>query len=160
MQEVKVLEAKLPFRAESVTDPLVIGDMNRLIFGFWATAPHTDGVWHPCGWALFYTKHCLQYKYGYPNDEASPMHPLTKYGFDGYNISQVKYSDWIRQLEIQNQQKWPATDFLNRYEHWIFPFKETTLEVIAEKLQWRLMSKEIAYKDIQQEMIDWINNES
>jgi hypothetical protein len=103
----------------------------------------------------------LIYKYGYPNDEAAPMHPLQKYGFDGANISTVKYSPWVQELEQQNQKKWPSTDFQNRYEHWLFPFKETTLEVIAEKLAWRLLPVETPYKQVQVEIMNWINtNES
>jgi hypothetical protein len=149
-----VIKSELRFHAESVTDPLVIGDTNKLIFCFWAVDEKTG---EECGWAIFRSKLCLLFKYGYPNDEAFVLHPLREYGLTGLGISKVKESDWIKEIEQQNRQKWPKTDYLSCFEHWIFPFKENTLEVIADKLEWEL--KEGSYQEIQVEMIKWINNE-
>jgi hypothetical protein len=150
----RIIKPDLSFHAESVTDPLVIGDTNKLIFCFWAVEEKTG---EECGWAIFKSKLCLQFKYGYPNDEAFGLHPLRKYRLSGWTISKVEDSDWIKEIEQQNKQKWPETDYLSRFEHWIFPFKETTLEVIADKLEWEL--KAGSYQDMQLEMIKWINNE-
>jgi hypothetical protein len=136
-----------------VTDPLVIGDAGKLIFSYWAVDELTGEEW---GWAIFRTKSCLLYKSGYPNDEAFGLHPLVGYGL-GWGISKVEDSDWIKEVERQNKRQWPGTDYLNRFEHWIFPFKETTLEVIADKLAWELQVK--SYKEVQIEMIEWITNE-
>lgn len=72
---------------------------------------------------------------------------------DGWRISKVNDSDWIKEVESQNKLKWSHTDYMSRFEHWVFPFKETTLEVIANKLEWEL--KEGTYENIQLEMIKW-----
>ncbi len=143
------------FIPESVTDPFIMSDVNNLVFCFLAVAQKKDGYFHNCGLAIFRTESCLLYKSGYPNDEASLCSPLVDYGFDGYNISKVKESDWIKEVEYQNRKKWPNSNYSENYEHWVFPFKETTLEILASDLKWELTKKE--YPEVQQEMLSWIN---
>lgn len=152
----RVIKSEVEFYPESVTDPLVISGSNKLIFCFLAVEKRADGFLHDCGLAVFKTELCLLHKYGYPNDEAVSCHPLflSNVGFDGYTISKVINSAWVLELEACNKIKWPKTNFVDRYEHWIFPFKETTLEVVAQNMTWELTSK--SYKTIQMEMLEWL----
>ncbi len=146
----------LGFRAESVTDPLIISDASNLTFCFLTVSPKDDGVCENSGLAIFRSKSCLIYKSGYPNDEASLCSPLVATGFDGFSISKVIDSDWVKEIEGQNSKKWPNTNYSNRFSHWVFPFKDTTLEVIAADLEWELTEK--PYSEVQIEMVSWIND--
>ena len=154
----RVIKSEIEFYPESVTDPLVLSSSNKLIFCFLAVEKGADGFLHDCGLAIFRTELCLLYKYGYPNDEAIPCHPLfsSNIGFDGYTISKVISSNWILEIEALNKTKWPNTNFIDRYDHWVFPFKETTLEVAAQNMVWELTSK--PYQDVRIDMLDWLES--
>jgi hypothetical protein len=154
-----VTKMDLDFQAESITEPLIIADSNNLIFCFLAVSAKEDGYLYDCGLAIIRTKSCLIHKHGYPNDEAAIAHPLCEYGFDGFEISKVEDSDWIKEIEKQNSKLWPNSVYSDRFKHWVFPFKETTLELIAKDIEWEL--SEEPYDIVRTKMLSWIaENES
>ena len=150
----KVESLNLNFQIESGTDPFVIGDVNNLIFCFLTVSHGDDGNLHDSGLAVFRTKSSLLYKHGYPNDEAISCSALIEHGFDGYSISKVIDSDWIQEISNKNDKKWRSSDYFSHFSHWVFPFKETTLEIIAMDLDWYLTDK--SYSQVQSEMLAWI----
>lgn len=154
----KCIKSEVEFYPESMTDPLVLSSSNKLIFCFLAVEKRSDGLLYDCGLAIFRTELCLLQKYGYPNDEAIMCYPLfsSNIGFDGYSISKVTNSSWIKELESLNKIRWPNTNFVDKYDHWVFPFKETTLEIIASSMTWELTFK--PYEAVKIEMLDWIDN--
>jgi hypothetical protein len=154
-----VSKIDLGFQAESITEPLVIADSSNLIFCFLAVNTKEDGYLHDCGLAIIRTNSCLIHKHGYPNDEAAIAHPLREHGFDGFQISNVQDSYWIKEIEKQNSQLWPDSIYSDRFKHWIFPFKETTLELIAKDIEWEI--SEEPYEVVRTKMLSWIaENES
>ena len=154
-----VIKMDLDFQPESITEPLVIADSNNLIFCFLAVRANDDGFMHDCGLAVFRTKSCLIHKHGYPNDEAVIAHPLCQFGFDGFQICEVQNSNWIEDIEEQNSLIFPNSIYSDSFKHWIFPFKETTLEIIAKDIEWELSSE--SYDLVRANMLSWIaDNES
>lgn len=76
----------------------------------------------------------LIYKYGYPNDEIS--HPLSKYGLGIYGIFKINNSPWLAEIINTNRQHPRHSD--NMYagvQHYIFNFKDVTLEVLCRKME-------------------------
>lgn len=78
---------------------------------------------------------CLAFKFGYPNDEALPGHPLYERGFEGVTIYEVLRSSWVAELTRRNGVGFPDSD-LTAYgiRHFLFSFHERTLEVIGDGL--------------------------
>lgn len=94
---------------------------------------------------------CSQTKFGYPNDEALPGHPLYWRGMAGYEINEVKNSTWVKQIVEMNRVQFPATpDSTQR--HFIFSFHDSTLECIATRL--RLEKIERSYKKALRRAVD------
>lgn len=75
----------------------------------------------------------LQFKFGYPNDEAIEGHPLCKLGLRAYSIQKVIDSEWIKELSKMNSIH-PAhqDEHFSEYEHFIFFFHDSCFEVVAE----------------------------
>ncbi|BDD11698.1 hypothetical protein FUAX_41300 (plasmid) [Fulvitalea axinellae] len=73
-----------------------------------------------------------QYKFGNPNDETIDGHPLYKFGLEPYSIQKVIGSEWIKELMKMNSVH-PAhkDEYFKDYEHFIFFFHDTCLEVVA-----------------------------
>jgi hypothetical protein len=88
------------------------------------------------GIALVTIELCSVTKFGYPNDEALPGHPLYKQGLDlhGYGVCEVLNSSWISQLTEQNRVSFPNTPKSDQH-HWIFMFHDSTFECIARALK-------------------------
>ena len=75
----------------------------------------------------------LQFKFGYPNDEAIDGHSLCKLGLEPYTIQKVIDSEWIKKLSKMNSVH-PAhrDEHFSKYEHFIFFFHDTCFEIVAE----------------------------
>jgi hypothetical protein len=81
---------------------------------------------------------CTIVKFGYPNDEALPGHPLYPKGLSYYGIFEVLDSSWSTSLEEQNLVSFPNPSRLRRSgRHFVVTFHESTLECIAERLEGR-----------------------
>jgi hypothetical protein len=74
----------------------------------------------------------LQFRFGYPNDEALPGHPLYQFGLGYYDFFTVENSPLIIEIEKQNEchsQHRPG--IYAKFHHWIVTFHDKTLEVLA-----------------------------
>src|SRR4051812_4173055 len=50
---------------------------------------------------------CLVCRFGYPNDEALPGHPLYKHGLRDYDFFEVSPSAWMEEVKSQNRVSFP-----------------------------------------------------
>lgn len=74
----------------------------------------------------------LQFRLGYPNDEALHGHPLAKHGMQQYQAYLVENSPLIAEIENQNRVH-PAfrPGIYDKFRHWVVTFHDETLEVLA-----------------------------
>jgi hypothetical protein len=74
----------------------------------------------------------LQFRFGYPNDEALPGHPLYQFGLEYYDFFTVENSQLISEIEKQNEcHHRHRPGIYAKFRHWIVTFHDETLEVIA-----------------------------
>jgi len=74
----------------------------------------------------------LQYRFGYPNDEALPGHPLYPFGLEYYDFFAVENSPLISEIEKQNEcHRQHRPGIYAKFRHWVVTFHSETLEVIA-----------------------------
>jgi hypothetical protein len=75
---------------------------------------------------------CTSVRFGIPNDEALPGHPLTRHGLSLYAAHEVIDSEWLNQLRtIEQRHPQPLGIPLQTSKHWMLTFHNTTLEAIA-----------------------------
>jgi hypothetical protein len=129
----------------AVSGPVVMATDERLVFSFNATRPTPDGRRTDAGRAVVKVSPCLAFKFGYPNDEALPGHPLYDRGFEGVAVYEVLESSWVAELAGQNRVKFPDSD-LTRWgvRHFLFSFHESTLEVLGAGLDVTLSEEPLA----------------
>ena len=153
---MRVKEAGFSFRPESVTDALLIHCGERAGFAFLATELRDDGKWHDCGVAVFRSPAVLQIRYGHPNDEAYPGHRLYEAGLDRVDIAEIEDSDWVREVAEVNAKVFPDSGAMfSTVRHHIFPFKETTLEVLWSDFVFELSQK--SYEELGGELSAWVS---
>ena len=75
-------------------------------------------------------KSCRVSRFGYPNDEALPGHPLYKYGLRSYGVFEVSNSSWDKEIQAQNRIAFPAFKMQQR-RHLIITFHDSMFECIA-----------------------------
>jgi hypothetical protein len=74
----------------------------------------------------------LQYRFGYPSDEALGGHPLYQFGLEQYGFFAVKNSPLIAEIERQNEcHSRHRPGIFAKFRHWVVTFHDDTLEVIA-----------------------------
>ncbi len=81
---------------------------------------------------------CTIVKFGYPNDEALPRHPLYSNGLSYYGVFEVLDSSWSKALSDQNVVSYPnPTASESSGRHFVVTFHDSTLECIAERMEGR-----------------------
>jgi hypothetical protein len=120
----------------AVSGPVLMATDDRLTFSFHATRLMPDGLRADAGRAIVLVSPCLAFKFGYPNDEALPGHPLYGRGFEGVAVYEVLGSSWIAEVGRQNRVRFPDSD-VARWDvrHFLFSFHESTLEVLGAGLE-------------------------
>jgi hypothetical protein len=106
-----------------------------LTFFAMSTVLNAHGKYDDLGRAVVHIKGLIQSKFGYPNDEAFPGHPLSGRGFDGCGIFEVVGGSWMRELVAQNKVAFPNTGDSWECRHFIFPFKEHVFECLARDIE-------------------------
>jgi hypothetical protein len=104
--------------------------------------------------AVVECKHCAAAKFGYPNDEGRPEHPLYAFGLDtaGSAILEVIGSSWAREVheqEIASSERiwggrnsnWKPSES-EPPRHFIILLKEKTFECLASELSVELFAKD------------------
>jgi hypothetical protein len=80
-------------------------------------------------------------KFGLPNDEALPGHPLYNRGLRYYSIAEVLNSSWAREAEERNRISFPeALPWSAR--HFIFTFHDSSFECLARELKIELTQEQ------------------
>jgi hypothetical protein len=116
----------------AVSGPIVMAVDERLVFSFIATRPTPDGRRADTGRAVVKVEPCLAFRFGYPNDEALPGHPLYDRGFEGVAVYEVLQSSWVAELARQNRVRFPDSDLTTwGARHFLFSFHDSTLEVLG-----------------------------
>jgi hypothetical protein len=130
----------------AVSGPLLMADDERLVFSFNATRLAADGFHREdAGRAVVRAPSCLAFKFGYPNDEARPGHPLYRRGFVGTAVYEVLESSWVAELVRQNRVRFPDSDVSKwGVRHFLFAFHETTLELLALGLEVSMSGEPLA----------------
>lgn len=124
---------------------------------FFAVSKSVDETGHlkDLGVAVVECKHCSASKFGYPNDEGLPEHPLYDLGLGAAesSILEVVGSTWTQEVSQQkiasSQRIWggrnstwkPAHGEPPR--HFIIPLKEKTFECLASELSVQLFAKNL-----------------
>jgi hypothetical protein len=113
------------------------------------------GLFRDLGVAVVECKHCSASKFGYPNDEGRPEHPLYKLGLEASesSILEVIGSTWalevLQQVIASSQRIWggrnstwkpPAKGEPPR--HFIILLKEKTFECLAGELSVQFFAKD------------------
>jgi hypothetical protein len=128
MDEVIKLDVPwLPDPHES--DPRLFADAFTMmvIYEVAETAP-TDDVY-----AVLRFQTCRIVKFGYPNDEALPGHPLYPKGLRCYGLFEVRDSSWSKSLDEYNPVSFPnLNQSRDSYRHFIVTFHDSTPECIAQ----------------------------
>jgi hypothetical protein len=134
----------------AVSGPFLMADDERLVFSFNATRLAADGYHRAdAGRAMVRVPSCLALKFGYPNDEALPGHPLYTCGFVGTAVYEVLESSWVAELARQNRVRFPDSDVTKwSVRHFLFSFHESTLEVLCRSLEvslsWEPLAAEVS----------------
>jgi hypothetical protein len=116
-----------------------------LIFRAVAKDKDSAGKYAVVGWAVVRFERCEQSKFGYPNDEALPGHPLYGKGFSGHGVFEVINSTWEQTLRDQNRIAFPNTPpWPWQLKHLIFPFKENVLECLVKNFEVRIENRPFA----------------
>ncbi len=119
----------------AVSGPLLIQDDQRAFLTFNAMRLRPDGMREHAGTAVVKLQGCLATRFGYPNDEALPGHPLFGQGLAAYGIYEVFESSWIAQIEEQNRVAFPnSARWAAHLRHFAFTFHDSMIECIAADL--------------------------
>jgi hypothetical protein len=125
--EIQVVEVELAFRPTAgPAEPLVwqTEDGAVVVFETDARTQERRGVLQFQG--------CLQAKFGYPNDEALPGHPLGHSGLGYYGLFEVRGSAWLAELGEQNRVAFPASTWPPRpFRHFVLTFHDSTFEALC-----------------------------
>ena len=105
------------------------------------------------GTAVIEIQGCSITKFGYPNDEALPGHPLYKLGLGAYGVFEVKQSLWIKEMTQQNRVSCPKTT-KSRQRPFIFTFHDSTFECVADDIRATLKTE--PYKEIFKEITEQV----
>ena len=72
-----------------------------------------------------------QVRFGYPNEEAFRENPRLSPGFDGIGFYEVLNSSWSGEVRDFNRENFPETPEDLGLRHFVWAFKENTLEVLS-----------------------------
>jgi hypothetical protein len=92
---------------------------------------------HAGGWVVLHFPWCQHLILGEPNDEALAGHSLSRRGLRPYSIYEVRSSTLIARLERQNAVH-PCHSpvwYLAGRKHFVFTFKEKTLECVVSETE-------------------------
>lgn len=77
-------------------------------------------------------KWVLQFTFGYPNEEAINGHRYYKFGLMPFMFVEIQDSEIIKNISAANKvHPYHNEEHFKKYRHFVFPFHDTTLEVIA-----------------------------
>lgn len=109
----------------------------------------THGYFTDLGVAVVECVDCCATRFGYPNDEGLPEHPLYDLGLDrlGSNVLEVEGSAWAGEVSAQRRLSakriWGREpERANLPRHFVVCLKERTFECLAADLSVRIFAKD------------------
>lgn len=124
MAEERVVELKVGCRPEAaISGGLLLQSEEDvfLLFNAMSDEKYAEGYSYRVGTAVMEFKRCHLTRFGYPNDEGRPEHPLDQQGLAAiaYSVCEVLNSSWAS-AEMERQRKgaeriWGAARFQRRY---------------------------------------------
>lgn len=110
---------------------VVILRVDHTTFVTYRVNPYTG---HPLqGHVLIRLIGCNTFQGGGPNDEALGGHPAARFGLQCYEVQEVVNSPWIpERLRISNKHGTADPEWVARFRHIVFAFKEGLLECIVK----------------------------
>jgi hypothetical protein len=134
-----VVDLDLGFRPEAaISGALLLRSETLAILTFNAMRRTAVDRLEDAGTAVIEFARCLLTKFGLPNDEALPGHPLFRHGLEAYGCFEVLNSRWRKEAEDQNRVQFPDTDY-SSVRHFIFTFHDSSFECLANDLSVRLV---------------------
>jgi len=124
----------------AVSEPVLLQTDHAAVLTFSAMREREDGKREDAGYGVLELDLCSLTKFGYPNDEALPGHPLYERGLSDYGVFEVKNSAWIRSMTEHNRVAFPDTPD-SKARHFIITFHDSTFECIARGVRASLSSK-------------------
>lgn len=133
----------------SGSDEAILSNERRTLVMFAAidTKKSSRGYLEDKGIAIVECVGCCQSRHGYPNDEGRQEHPLWGAGLkDACGVCEVLESSWVEQVSSQMktsarriwgrryESAYKPTGQATSLRHFIFTFKESTFECIAQGL--------------------------
>ena len=102
----------------------------------------SSGYLEDLGVAVLEAIGCVMTRFGYPNDEGLPEHPLYRLGLaNGSPVKEVADSAWAKEIAFQIEQSsnriWGTTSTVRTEEalrHFVIRLKERTFECLASQL--------------------------
>jgi hypothetical protein len=78
----------------------------------------------------------LQFTFGYPNEEAISGHRYYDLGLMPFEFVEVKDSEILKNIILANRvHPYHNDEMFKEYKHFVIPFHDTTLEVIANSYE-------------------------
>lgn len=145
----KIIEFDLGCRpSPSVPAETLLQDGSATFLLFWAVSNELDerGKLRDLGVAVVQCQGCVMSRFGYPNDEGLPEHPLYREGISNAHspIMEVLDSLWAdelkSQMEASRKRIWkpvglpPSTWSERPLRHFLITLKERTFECLAQTL--------------------------
>lgn len=123
---MELLEIEVPLDIDTgATMPEIKADENDLEVSFFLSCSDRRGK--------LKFKSVLQFTFGYPNEEAIAGHRYFKLGLLPFKFVEVKDSEVIQNIIRANRvHPYHHDEMFNEWKHCVFPFHDTTLEVIAK----------------------------
>lgn len=103
--------------------PVLVASEHRALFAF----EHTDGLARIAEFVG-----CVAVRFGFPNDEAQPGHPLWNAGLSFYAAHEVSDSPWLSELRaIESAHPLAAALPFPVARHFILTFHDSIIEAVA-----------------------------
>lgn len=140
MEDERAINLNLGFRPEAaVSGALLLQSERTTILTFNAMRQGADDHYDDAGTAVIEFARCLVTRFGLPNDEALPGHPLYGHGLEAYGCFEVVNSQWRKQAEAQNRVCFPSTDY-RTVRHFVFTFHDSSFECLAHDVIARVVT--------------------
>jgi hypothetical protein len=131
-----------------------------LLFNAMADEPDAQGCFAPAGTAVLEFTECALTRFGSPNDEGRPEHPLYPKGLAevAYAVCEVEHSAWARQEMARARRSaeciW-GDHFARAYagragttRHFLVAFHDSTFECLADDVHIRVTVRPEPYHEV------------
>ena len=129
VRNVKLMELEIPLAIDpGGTMPEITADEHNLKVSFFLLDSNDRG--------LLNFNSVLQFTFGYPNEEAISGHRYARFGLLPFNFVEIINSEIIDNIRKANRvHPYHNDKHFSDYRHFVFPFHDTTLEVVAKSYE-------------------------